>query len=264
VNAGANAAVYSAADGSTTFTDNLNVGDGSGAAGNVMNITGGTLTTGAANGAGYDFFNDIGYGTNTSGVLNISGGTLNANGVNTTFDNIGLDIGFGTGASGALNVSGGTVNVQGALEIDNGSLITLTGGLINVMSISGTAANTFDGAGFSSGGPITFGAGNGVFEESASSTLTGVTINFLSGSAGELSLLGETATGFDALIASGAIEKNGVADMNTADFTTTTSGGQGILELAATTAPEPSTWVMLMGGFALLLGVQRLGRQRSV
>jgi hypothetical protein len=85
--------------------------------------------------------------------------------------------------------------------------------------------------------------------------------NFTTGSTAELSVDGQTLTSYDALIASGNILVNG-ATATADEFTFTTSGSQGILELAA--APEPSTWAMLIGGFALLLGVQRLSRQRNV
>jgi hypothetical protein len=39
---------------------------------------------------------------------------------------------------------------------------------------------------------------------------------------------------------------------------------QSLIDTYATAAPEPSTWAMLFGGFALLLGVQCLHRKRGV
>jgi hypothetical protein len=193
-------------------------------------------------------------------VLTFTGNSFTANGHTDA-------IWLGNEAAATFNLSGGTVNVdEGDLEISrNGGAATLniTGGLFDVQSALGTEYNSAGGSGLA-----TINLGNGVFEETASNIINlggNFALNFTMSSTGQFSLFGESASSFDSLITAGDIQVNGTVDKTLADFSTTTSGGQGILALATAAAtPEPSTWAMLIGGFALLLGVQRLSRKRGV
>jgi hypothetical protein len=113
-------------------------------------------------------------------------------------------------------------------------------------------------SGFGGDGTLTFGLGSGVFEQTASDTLTfsnsGSYINFLSGSAGQLSLDGASSSFFANLVSSGDILVNG-ATATSSEFVYSTSGTQGIYELA-TAAPEPGTWAMLALGLVGLVAFQ--------
>ena len=108
----------------------------------TLNITGGTLTASAGNGAV-----NIGYNNGATGTLNMSGGTLVA---------VDLNIGFlGAGTTGIATVSGGTINLSDDLVL--GSATSTSGELtivgdsatINVgdnmtIAVNGTAELTFE------------------------------------------------------------------------------------------------------------------------
>jgi hypothetical protein len=219
--------IYSSGLGTTVFDAYTYIANTNGNSGEgILDMEGGNLSFGAvSNGSGNQ--NVLG-----DGVLNVSGGTINfLNGA--TGDGTSFWIGNNTG-NGTVNLTGGTIITQNGILLGrDGSTGTanLTAGLFEV-----------------EGTTLTFNTASSNF-------------NFTTGSTAELSVDGQTLTSYDALIASGNILVNG-ATATADEFTFTTSGSQGILELAA--APEPSTWAMLIGGFALLLGVQRLSRQRSV
>jgi hypothetical protein len=258
-NGGADPFIYSSDDGTTVFTSYLQVGVYA-AAGASFQMTGGSLTFTSSNSTSVSA---IGFsGTNS---ISVSGGTLNFDGSYTNGG--GPDsLWLGNQSNGTFNLSGGTVNIQQELAFSrNGATATLniTGGVFDVQGTTGTLYNSDTGS-----GTARINLGDGLFEETDSSAINlggNFLLNFTTGSTGQFSLFGESASSFDSLINAGDVQVNGAVDKTLADFSTTTSGGQGILTLATAAAtPEPSTWAMLIGGFALLLGVQRLSRKRSV
>jgi hypothetical protein len=254
--------VYSSSLGTTVFNDYIyssgtNANNGLG----TFNITGGSVSFGDTVGGGgsQNVFGD--------GLLNVSGGTISFLNGNTS-DGTSLWIGNANG-SGTANVSGGTLITQNGIMFgrdgSNGTM-NLTGGLVNIEGTTGSLIGSTQGGATGKG---FLNISTGTYEQTGSDTLTfttGSDINFTLNSTGVLSLFDASTSYLDTLVGSGDIFNNGEADTNLSDFAIAgnDSGnpGQGTLELAA--APEPSTWAMLIGGFALLLGVQRLSRQRSV
>jgi hypothetical protein len=249
------ALIYTSAQGTTSDAGSLRVGASTtnGAApGSELDVTGGSLTfnSGGTSTVGY----------NGSGTIGVSGGTLSILGADQFW--------FGNNVSATANISGTGTFVVGDqfLFSRDGGAATLNISGNGVFDLTNSAGTQFD----TNGGGITPSvinlSGNGLFEQTASNAIALSTgefdINFASGSTGQFSLLGETATEFDTLITAGDIEIDGITDTTTSDFTYSSSGSQGVLALAA--APEPTTWAMLFGGFALLFGVQRLHRKRGV
>jgi hypothetical protein len=252
--------LYTSGDGTTVFTGYLDVGVATNVAGSSFQMTGGSLTF-----TGTSFPNAVGF--NSTSSISVSGGTLNFDG--TYNDNSGggiVSFWLSNQSTSVFNISDGTVNIQNELAFSrNGGAATLniTGGVFDVQGTAGTLYNSATGS-----GTARINLGDGLFEETDSSAINlggNFLLNFTTGSTGQFSLFGESASSFDSLINAGDVQVNGAVDKTLADFSTTTSGGQGILTLATAAAtPEPSTWAMLIGGFALLLGVQRLSRKRSV
>jgi hypothetical protein len=212
---------------------------------------------------------------------NGSAGTLTVNGGTFTWNSSGLAsaIANTSNATGMVNISAGTVN----LNLGASSLVLGRQGGSASFDLTGTGLFTSNAEYFGMGGEysgsniwqndgggtnrVTLGAGSAVFE------LTGLggdttanfnintassAFNFLTGSDGEISINGADAAFYDGLISAGDIQINGAADTNASDFTFSTSGGQGVLELA--TAPEPSVWAMMFGGLAALLAICRFRR----
>jgi hypothetical protein len=259
---------YTIASGTNTFDDGsgygLWVGFFGGGGPSTFDVTGGTTSF-----VGTSY---LGFYTSAVNTVNISAGEVDfSEGSDAAI--AGTTLILGNEKDLTFNLSGGLVTVSSENQISrDGStaILTITGGVYDVEGAAGTVYDSNTAISGNAAGTATINlGGNGVFEETGSSVLLGLNgssfaINFQSGGSGELSLLSETALGYDALITAGDFQVDGKVDMDVADYaySTAISGTQGVLGLA--TAPEPSTWAMLIGGFALLLGVQRLSRQRSV
>jgi autotransporter-associated beta strand protein len=114
----------------------------------TLNITGGTLTTGAfwtghgntatINQSGGTL--NIGgqhmlFGWNYGSTLNVSGGTMNMTGSGSLFN-------FGHTAESALNVSGtGVANLSGGISLQSGSKFNVNGGTLNLNNATVSVAN---------------------------------------------------------------------------------------------------------------------------
>ena len=241
---------YASAEGSTSFTG-LRVGvnnSNGGVSSSELDVSGGNLTinSGSTSTLGYQ----------GSGTIGVSGGTLAIDGSDQFW--------FGNTYAAIANVTGGDfiVGDQFLLSRDGGtSTINLSGtGIFDVTGSSGTSFGSN-----SSGGVATINLnGNGIFEQTGSNSINLVNnfnINFGSGSLGQFSLLGDSASTLDSLITGGHFEINGASDTTLADYNVigaANDSSQGIIELAApASVPEPSTWAMMLGGLALLVGMQR-------
>jgi hypothetical protein len=243
------------------------------AGGGSLDMESGTLTI---TNTSYGVF----IGQQGTGSLTVTGGdfTWNANGSNEQRAVIGNG-----GNTGTVNISAGTFNFNVGPGTDGASGL-IFGRQVGSASLDITGTGTFasDALYFGMGGEysnntfqtdgggtnlVTLGAGSGVFELTGlgSATTANFNINttssafnFLSGSDGAISINGANAAFYDGLISVGDIQINGTADTSANDFTFSTSGGQGVLELA--TAPEPSVWAMMFGGLAALLAICRFRR----
>jgi hypothetical protein len=217
----------------------------------ITSVTGSTVNFGDTGGGGSQ--NVIGLQSGTgNNTFAVSGGTVNFLAGDTSD---GSSLWIGNAGEGSVTLSGGTITTQNGLIFsrDGGAgNLTITGGLFNVEGTTGTLNDTNSTGGLAT---ITFGLGSGVFEETASDVLSlgtdGFSVNFLTGSGGALSLYS----------VDGGVTAASLLATNAGAFSITTSGDEATVTLAV---PEPSTWAMLIGGFALLLGVQRLSRQRGV
>ena len=256
---------YTSADGTTSFSGDLRVGSTSsngGAAGSEMDVSGGSLTIlNSGNGT-----NTIGY--NGSGTVGVSGGTLTVDGTTDTYW-------FANTYAATANVSGTgqfIINDQVLFSRQGATAtVNLSGsGVMNLTSTKGSTYNTNGG-----NGTVTINiGGNGIFEQTGSGTISlsttfaatpKFTIDFGAGSMGEFSLLGDSTSTLDSYITAGDFYIAGAQDTSLSDYQVigaANSSSQGIIELAA--VPEPSTWAMLLGSVLVLLGVQRLSRNRTV
>jgi autotransporter-associated beta strand protein len=123
-------------------------GSGSG----ILEVTGGTLTTGALGlGAGLN-------GGNQTGILNISGGTVTANGQ--------MLVGWSAAGGSSVNVSGGVLNLSGG-----GSPFVVGYGAAATMSVSGGTVNLNRSLAFNNSSSLTIG-GTGVFSVNTNGALT--------------------------------------------------------------------------------------------
>jgi hypothetical protein len=255
-----NPMIYSAAQGTTVFTGALNVGANYTTLNSEFEVTGGNVTFSANS-----FPSSVGFASSNSSTISVSGGVLNFNGAFTGGggpDSLWLS----NETTSIFDVSGGTVNIQQELAFarDGGTAtLNITGGVFDVQGATGTLFNGSNNN--ASNGVINI--SNGEFEETASDSLnltaSKFTVNFTAGS-GSLSLFSaDSGAAAEALLSAdvtaGLIQDNGTT--NASAFSITTSGDTATVALVA---PEPSTWAMLIGGFALLIGVQRLSRQRNV
>ena len=251
---------YATAEGTTVFTGNIRVGVSSGNLGAgpaELDVTGGNLTINSSGTSTVGYHGGSGSGVGTIGV---SGGTLSINGTDQFW--------FGSTDAATANVSGGTFNVGDSFLISRQggtAIINLSGnGVFDVTGANGTQYNANGGNGTAT---INLN-GNGIFEQTGSGAINlggKFTVNFGASSLGEFSLLGDSASTLDGYISAGDIFVNGTADTTLSDYQVigaANSSSQGIIELAA--APEPSTWAMLLGSVLVLLGVQRLSRNRTV
>jgi hypothetical protein len=248
--------IYTAADGSTSFTGNIRVGatlSNGGASGSELDVTGGslTITSGGTSTVGY----------NGSGTIGVSGGMFSING--------GDQLWFGNTLAATANVSGTGTFIVGDqfLFSRDGSTATINlsgNGVFDVTGASGTQYAANGGGGIAT---INIG-GNGIFEQTGSSAINlgGLfTVNFGASSLGQFSILNATTATLNSYITAGDFYIAGVQDTTLSDYAVTGTGsGQGIIQLAASAAvPEPSTWAMLLSGVLMLLGVQRFNRKNS-
>lgn len=186
-------------------------------------------------------------GLNTRGVVNLNGGTFNV-----TLDpaqaltdaNRGFAIGQ-SGGTGTLNLNAGLLTVTGDLPFALGGV---WGNLPTVALPGNVPAFTDNGNGL-------INLGSGVLQLIGSS-LFGVgaddNINFLSSgvNVGALSILNWTSADFLALATAGKIQVDGEDVTDLSQFTYSSTGGQGILQL--TSVPEPGAFALTIAGLGLL------------
>jgi hypothetical protein len=203
-----------------------------------------------------------------NGTITVTGGSLTIN------DGFIAQTYFGNaGGSGTVDVSGGSfiLNSPSGLETATDGTSSAT---LNVSG--GMFDENVEGASFNASlGTNTLSlSGNGIFElsnlgnTSSDFNLGSAVLNFASGSTAEFSV-GTTSSAasssfFNNLIAAGNISVGGVVDTNPSDFAYSSAGNQGILSLATpAAAPEPSTWALMIGGFASLLFLGRMRRKAN-
>ena len=244
--------------------------------GGSLTVSSGTLNLTSSTWGSYN-------GQNTTGGVNNyytqSGGTVNwtAKGSNEQIFNIGNH-----GSLGDFNISGGALNVttdQVIIARDNtvtgtDGQLTLTGGTVTfttaqfgmggVFSSNGGTSNTWTAQNGMTG-EITFGSGSGELLVTGLNSLTNSNtfnvntadayINFLTGSGGQFEVSAANAAAplsfFQGLVTSRAIKLNGSA-ATISDFAYSTSGNNGVFQLAAP-VPEPaSLGLVAAGGLGLL------------
>lgn len=216
-----------------------------------LEVSGGDLTI-------YSYWSVIigQFGKGTLGVIHVSGGRLHLlntgkTKANERFFRVGNTVPGDRGCKGMLFVSGGLVivDMEGGPENDIarhpgnfGGLnigraggdgeVYLSGGVLRVTSPHGTSFVPDNGT---ATGILTFGLGDGVFEQTASSQISfggkGESfITFTPGSRGSLVLAGATRQTFDELILQGRIRVDG-AWATPADFAFAQDNGKGVLRL---------------------------------
>ena len=151
---------YGAGDsyaGNPTWWNGLAVGadnnfGGSNPGAGTLNITGGTLATGAWF-TGYNYAGTINlsggvlnaagaqmyFGWITSSTLNVSGGTLNMTGTGNNYI-------FGQGAASAMNITGGVANLTGNINVQKGSQVNVNGGALNITKTTDQNITIYDGS----------------------------------------------------------------------------------------------------------------------
>jgi hypothetical protein len=232
-------------NGTTSFTGNVRVG--ADASGSELDVTGGSLTINSSG------TSTVGY--HGSGTIGVSGGTFDVEGTDQFW--------FGNDSAATANVSGNgefIVGDQFLLSRDGGtSTINLSGN--GVFDVTGTSGTVY-GANNTNGVATINLNGNGIFEQTGSSAIDlggNFTVNFVASSLGEFSLLDASTPTLDSYITAGDFSIAGAKDTTLADYNVVgNTAGQGIIELATpVTIPEPSTWAMMLAGFATLVLVQR-------
>jgi len=222
-----------ALNGTNTYTGTTTVGNGTLKLAATGSISGTTLVLGVSGGtsgtldvtskASYTLFNLSGKGT-------VSGTTIN---VSTT-----LAPGF-SGVNGTLNVTGNlTLSSTAAVTLKIGGL---TSGLFDVVATSGTLTY---------GGNLNL-TSLGGFNLAQVASYNLFTAGTFSGAANFASV---TINGLTAIDTAGVWS---VAD-STDNYTFTQSSGI----LSVTAIPEPTTWVMMVGGLGMLVFGQRLRCRR--
>lgn len=251
-------------------TGDFGIGVGTGNAG-VLNVASGTLTI---NNDG-TWGSKIGHNFGTGTVNVSSGATLDwiLSGANETALAVGNQDGNGT-----ININGGSLNLSldpnqtpnasihglylggwhdttspndatGVLNLYSG-MFTWSGAMPTYLGVGQDGVTTMTG---------TINITDGSFVQTGSSTVdfgtTSDTINFVSGGTGYLSVLGWTQSQFDNLVTAGNITIDG-ATASPGSFTYSSTGGQGVYQLAAP-VPEPGALTLMAVGFGLLLVAKR-------
>jgi len=143
----------------------------------------------------------------------------------------------GFGDAGKLNVTGNfTLDVTAATALEIGGQ---SAGMFDVLNVSGT---------FTYGGTLNV-TSLGAYDLTQVATYHLITAGTYSNSADFFSVVVNGVT----LTNSGGVWTGGVVGTN---YTFTESTG-----ILAVAVPEPGTWAMLVGGFGMLLGLQRAGRR---
>ncbi len=211
--------VYSEAAGKTTFDClDFKVGSLPNRAGELK-ITGGELTVASR------FCSVVGQNNNRTSSLTITGGKLVINSRNDA-PPVERNFRIGNGRRvantlGILNVSGGILEINspgspelGGFVIGNENVsgrVTLTGGIVAVVSRHGTSFHPLPGQG---NGILTFGPGDGILMQTDSKQISfgpgeDSYIDFQSGSRGQLSLNEATEEDYIAWVNAGRIRLNG-------------------------------------------------------
>ena len=252
----------------------------------TFNLSGGTMNTGNAN-----------TWTLGSGTMNISGGVWNlAQGVtqqtggiiNMTAGTVTIQKNQRIGSGATLNISGGAYQNNRIIDIQSGGTLVVSG------SISGITANATvgvvsQGAFWSeAGSTLKFVLGpTGVSKINITNISSGPTNSFTLAGALQVDLSNLSLSADGAMHSYLLIDGSTVAKFGAGVFSgeTITLGGNMVnadwsfdpnsiiqtnsgayktvyLDVLATTAPEPQTWVMLLSGFGVLLGIQRLRLNR--
>jgi fibronectin-binding autotransporter adhesin len=266
---------------SGTVVDNNEVVNSTGSSPyNAANATTGTLTIAPAAGTSYTFGGTVG-GTgsanNVAVVVNgASTGTQAFTGANTYTG--GTTVTSGTlqaGNAAALGTGNVTVNggtLQGTVStIDIASNFSLSSGVLQE-NTAGTGTFTLTGSTNSfaiSGGTwdldIAGAPSSNNYDMVDSSSLT----NLFTISGGTLNLVGSglTAGTYDILNGFSAASSGGFSAINTNNsaYSATFQEVNGTGELVVvSSAPEPTTWAMLLGGVVLLVTIQRRRRASRI
>lgn len=236
---------YSSAEGTTVFNCiEFKVGNSKKPAGSLL-VSGGNLTINARQSP------IVGQNNMKTSKLTVTGGSLT---VNSRPDTSELEARFRVGngfrgTEGIMEITGGlvTINCPGtptesgfaiASGPANGRVILSGTGRLEITNPNGT---TLQPSGSSSGvGVLHFGAGNGVFVQTASAKITfgesaggkASHINFESGSQGSLVLTGAEKSFFDELVKTRKIRIDS-HEARPEDFAFSAIGGMGIYRLAA-------------------------------
>ncbi len=220
LNGSDSALVYTEACGRTSFDCvDFKIGNSKSPGGSLL-ITGGELTI-------VSFWSPtVGHNNNQSSTLTLTGGKLvlkSRSDAKARERSVRVGNDKGTRTHGSLNLTGGILEIACPGDIGLGGLViansdasgevNLGGGLLVVTSIFGSSFQPSGGRGV---GMLTFGPGDGVFMQTDSKHITFGTgggessyINFLSGSAGQLSLAGAKEEDFRQWVLDGKIRIDG-------------------------------------------------------
>lgn len=266
----------------------LNLGDGgsftgvlSASTGNLMVTTGsgsGTVNFNTSNAKSYGYIfagnlklNQIGSGTTTltatntyTGVTTVSAGELKVNGSLSKTGTVTVTSGgrlSGSGTVGNIQVEGGTLapgNSPGTITLTS---LTLDAASTLEMQITGTTAGSFDQVQASDyvslSGTLALTGLDAITALGASITLIEIDGTAVAKVVGQFTAV--TVSGTSVLLSqSGATTTFTSGDVT---YEIDTNGGDGN-DVTLTVVPEPSTWLLAVGGLGLLHLVRRRAGQR--